>query len=417
MLQNNELEKTIISCLIIDNKLIGKARGEIQPSYFYNKKFKYLYEEILMCYDTKGFADITVLKTFPIDEMSAICTFAPTISPFNKYLREFKGIAKKRELLKSIKQLESSLVNDNLSFEELKQQGLMSLNSIRTDTLCDERSSMQDIILDVLTALETKYNDFGKINKSWGIKWLDEKTGGINPSLTYLAARPSVGKTAFALQIAKDTAKQGMKVAIFSLEMDKVSLCNRLMCNFANINKNYFDKNCKIPEDIWREIGRATVEISKLPISIYDKAFNIEEIIAIAEEQRSKSGLDILILDYIQLCESINKFHSTNDRIVYISRQLKKYQQQTGISIIALSQFNREAEHKKIPTLANLRDSGALEQDANNVFFLHEECEDAEKQSDAKKTINLVIAKQREGERNIFIDLKFYGATQRFYEI
>ena len=123
----------------------------------------------------------------------------------------------------------------------------------------------------------------------------------------------------------------------------------------------------------------------------------------------------MLIIDYVQLVETKQKCNTVNERISYISRMLKKYQQQTKIHVLALSQFNRETESKKFPTLANLRDSGSLEQDANNVFFLHEENQDLEESKDTVKDLMLIIAKQREGERNIFCNLKFYGNTQRFY--
>ena len=413
---NMEIEKSVLGCLMINNKLIEQAQKEITYNHFYNELYKRLYEEILDCYKKKGIADLTVLKGVDIESLTEIISFVPTVSNWNKYKRELIDLGVKRELLRATEDIRKKVESEDADPEILKFDCLNILNAIKIESKQAENSHVGDIVADALTCLENKHNGC-VIHKKWGIKWLDEKSGGIKSELTYLAARPSVGKTAFALQIAKYVAKQGDRVAIFSLEMDKTSVCNRMICNAGNIDKNHFDKGGCIPDDAWKQISLTSAQISELPIHIYDKYYTIEEILLRAEEQRTRYGLDMLILDYVQLCESRQKFNSTNDRISYISRQLKKYQQQTGIHIMALSQFNRESEQKKFPTLANLRDSGSLEQDGNNVFFLHEEYVDPEQgESQKHKDIYLIIAKQREGERNISTMLKFYGNTQRFYD-
>ena len=413
---NMEIEKSVLGCMLIDNKLIDKAMKEITPNHFYNELYKRLYEEMVDCYTKKGIADVTVLKSIDIESIVTIVNFVPLVSNWNKYKKELINLGIKRELLRAAEEIKRKVEDDDLEPEMLKIDCLNILNGIKIEERFVESSSICDIATEALTSLEEKHK--GNVAcKKWGLKWLDEKTGGVKPELTYLAARPSIGKTAFALQLGKYFAKQGGKVAIFSLEMDKKSICNRMICNAGNIDKNNFDRPGEVPDEVWKDIAKTLGSITELPLHIYDKYYTIEEILLRAEEQRIKSGLDMLILDYIQLCESRQKFNSTNDRISYISRQLKKYQQQTGIHVMALSQFNRETESKKFPTLANLRDSGSLEQDGNNVFFLHEENAELEEYGKMKhKEILLIIAKQREGERNIYTKLKFYGNTQRFYE-
>lgn len=413
---NAEIEKSVLACLILDNSLIEKAQHEISYNHFHNEIYKRLYEEIVSCYKSKGIADITILKSVDVQSLAEIINFVPTVSNWSKYKKELVDLGVKRELLRAIDEIKKRAEDITLDGEALKFESLSILNDIKVESKSEEKSHVSDVILQSLKLLEDKHNG-NIIYKSWGIKWLNEKTGGIKPALTYLAARPSVGKTAFALQIGKYVAKQGGKVAIFSLEMDKASICNRLICNLGNIDKNIFDRPGIVPEKVWSEINRNACLISELPIHIYDKQFSIEKILLKSEEQRAKHGLDLLIVDYVQLCESKQKFSSPNERISYISRQLKKYQQQTGIHVLALSQFNRETELKKFPTLANLRDSGSLEQDGNNVLFLHEEYSEPDQTQDQdSKEILLIIAKQREGERNICTKLKFYGRSQRFYE-
>lgn len=416
MIHNAEIEKSILGCLMLDNKLIETAQREINSTYFYNGLYSRLFDEIIEVFAKKGIADLTVLKTLDIEDLVEIMDFVPTTESFKRYKKELIALKSKRELLKSLDEIKLRLNNEHEDMEDIKLDCLGIINDIKIEDKCDEKSCVGDIVMESIDLLE-KRNSGEKVFKKWGIKWLDEKTGGIKPALTYLAARPSIGKTALALQLGKYMAKQGGKIAFFSLEMDKVSICNRLICNAGGINKTYFDSGTGIPEDVWATIGKTANEVMQLPLYIYDKYFTIEEIILTAEEQRAKHGLDVLILDYVQLCESKQKFNSTNDRISYISRQLKKYQQKTGIHILALSQFNRETETKKFPTLANLRDSGSLEQDGNNVFFLHEEyCDPEQVEKAAHRDLLLIIAKQREGERNICCKLKFYGNTQRFYQ-
>jgi replicative DNA helicase len=411
-----ELEKSILGCLIIDNSLINKAKQELQTSYFYSHIHQLLYDEIIDCHAKKGIADITVLNAVDVETIVNMTSNVTTVERYSNWKKELIELGVKRELLKAVESIKNNIEHSESNLEDLKIDILNSLNNVCVTDCIEDKSDITSILLDCMTSLEKKQTE--GINRKWGIKWLDEKTGGIKPALTYLSARPSIGKTAFALQIGKYIARQGSKVAIFSLEMDKLSMCNRLICNAGGINKDYFDKCLAIPDEVWGQIGKISSEISALPLHIFDKFFAIEEILLQAEELRTKSGLDFLIVDYVQLCESRQKFNSTNDRISYISRQLKKYQQKTGIHILALSQFNRETEQKKFPTLANLRDSGSLEQDANNVFFLHEEYQepDTEKKQAESKELLLIIAKQREGERNIATKLKFYGNTQRFYD-
>lgn len=417
MLFNAEIERSVLGCLIIDNTLIENARVQIKPSYFNVPIHRKLYEEILECNVTKKFADITVLKTLDLESLISIVDFVPSASSYEHYKNELIDLAVKRELISACDNLKKRIMSDGETSDVLKCEALNSFNEIKTQVSYRENTSISQFALSSLEHLENRHNGIVEKNRNWGIKWLDAKTGGIRPGLTYLAARPSVGKTALALQIGKNVAKQGGKVALFSLEMDAKSITNRLICNEGNINKNYFDRDIAITEETWVGLSRTAANISTLQFDIFDKCFTIEEILLNAEELRARKGLDFLIIDYIQLCETIQKYNSPNERISYISRQLKKYQQRTGIHVLALSQFNRETELKKFPTLANLRDSGALEQDANNVLFLHDENPelDAKERIESKELV-LVIAKQREGERNIFGKINFYGAVQRFYD-
>ena len=397
--------------MLLDNSLLQFS--EITSDHFTNRIYKALFHEMQECYSTKGFADITILKSTDVMTITDIMNFVPSVKSFQHHKNYLVDLGVKRDLLKTLQDIQKIANENNVDAEALKSEALIRLNDVKLSMQTQKDTRISESVLRTLQALEDKSN---QSSTKWGIKWLDEKTGGVSPGLTYLAARPSVGKTALALQIGKYVAKQGKKVAIFSLEMDETALTQRMIANAGNINKNKFKADAVLNEQDWTKISFTSGELYKLPIHIFDDKNYIEEIILHAEELRAKEGLDFLIIDYVQLVETRHKTNNTNERISYISRQIKKYQQQTKIHVLALSQFNRETEAKKFPTLANLRDSGSLEQDANNVFFLHEESQDFDQTEKEHKDLLLIIAKQREGDRNIYCNLKFFGGTQRFYE-
>lgn len=414
MIYNFEVERAYLGCLLIENKLI--VTGKLPTDAFYLGAHKTLYEEICNTYEKQGAADINLLKSVKFEELVELMNGVMTVSNFCIYQKQLMEMKVKRDIVEVADRVKSQVHSFDGTIEELKGNMLGAINDIEVLDNEKECVSMLDICAESLNILEDRHNNNKTLFK-WGIQWLDEKTGGVKSTLTYLAARPSVGKTALALQISKYVAKQGGKVAVFSLEMDKVSVVNRMVCNAGNINKDCFDKVVKLTDQEWVQINTTMANISSLPIYVYDKYFRIEEILLKAEEQRIKDGLDLLVLDYIQLTETSDNFRSPNERISHISRQLKKYQQKTGVSVLALSQFSRGADTNEYPALSHLRDSGSLEQDGRNIWFLHCEKDDPTEQTEiGGKEVKLIIAKQSEGERNIYKKLKFYGKTQRFYE-
>ena len=413
MIINAELEKSIVGCLLLDNSLIPSC--SIKPECFSVAIYRKLYEEILTVYEQKGIADITVLKSTDIDSLVEIMNFVPTASNFNFYKKELLEIASKRDFISMLDKLKASAIHSDSNIEVLKTEALSKLNEIQVDDEAKKNPSLCSVLARATDILEQRQNNNDKI-LSWGLEWLDNKTGGVKAELTCIGARPSVGKSAFAIQTALTVAKQGKSVAMFSLEMTDTSIANRFIVNDAGIPKHLFDKKEKIPDEIWFKIGLSTARLSKLKLNLYDDKFYVEEILLACEEQRSKMGLDMVVLDYLQLCETRQRFNSTNDRVSYISRQIKKYQNKLGIPFIILSQLNRASVQKTLPMLSDLRDSGALEQDSNNVFFLHADANDPDSNPfDEYKEVKLIIAKQRDGENNTMHNFKFYGNTQRFY--
>jgi replicative DNA helicase len=416
-LYNVEVEKAILGSLLIDNSLIETVNIKIKPEYFYITDNQKIYESIIKFYNLHKIVDITSLNDFDIEYVSKLYDSVTTTSSLNHHVKILIDLAVRRNLIKASDNIKNIASNEDITeIETVKSESLAVINNISIPENKRPKRTMMNIVSDTLTKLENAFMKGENAYYKWDINWLQMQTGGMQEGYTILAARPSVGKTALALQLSKCIAKQGAKVAIFSLETMENKIVSRLIINHGNIDGKYFKKPELLNEEIWRKIAITASQIAELPIYLYDDIFYLEEIILKVQELKAKSELDAVVIDYLQLVETKKKFSSSNERITYISRQIKILQQTLGLQIMVLSQFSRETEKlKRAPILSDLRDSGAIEQDATDIWFLHV---DPDFIYEINKPIDtaLIIAKQKEGQRNIKKTLKFYGNSQRFYE-
>ena len=241
--------------------------------------------------------------------------------------------------------------------------------------------------------IEKSYKNKNDYSLYTGITDLDDKILGLhNGELTIIGARPGVGKTTFALQIAQKIAEKKKNVAIISLEMSDIQLIQKLISKKTGVN-SYKMRSGNLVDDDWEKIAEGFGELCDLPIRIITKAFNIQQIEKTIRKLKNKNELDLVVIDYIQLIKNQGNFSSREQQVADISRTLKLLTLELNIPIIALCQLNRNA-NKSEPTLADLRESGSIEQDADNVFFLYQEKE----QDTPIVDIVLKIAKQRNGE-------------------
>ncbi len=204
-----------------------------------------------------------------------------------------------------------------------------------------------------------------------------------------------VGKTAFALKIAYNIANKGIKVAIISLEMSKIQLVQRLIAKEARVDSNKI-RTGTLTEEEMEKVSEATARIFELPIFINTKARNIQEIEIYTRRLKNKEDIGLLIIDYIQLMKSQNKLYSREQEVSEITRTLKLLSLELKIPIIGLCQLNRNAA-KNEPTLSDLRESGAIEQDADNVIFLYNKEDGDEQQNQNVEDIVIDLQKQRAG--------------------
>jgi replicative DNA helicase len=231
--------------------------------------------------------------------------------------------------------------------------------------------------------------------------------------MTVIGARPGTGKTAFALKIAYDLAKEEKKIYFVSREMTGEQITKRLLSKISRVDFSKF-VNATLEEDDWREVANALTEIAKLNILIDDKTSYIEDIYLKIASQ----NIDCLIIDYLQLLQTHERAQTIDREICIITRTLKIMNLDLNIPIVVLSQLNREGE--KEPTLATLRESGNIEQDFDNVIFLHEKKKDKNETEEDEisqfKNMKLIIAKQR-NEKTGKYDIYFEPSLMEFYDV
>lgn len=245
-------------------------------------------------------------------------------------------------------------------------------------------------IINAVADLEEKYNKRNDYSYYTGIFQLDDLMCGLHPKeLTIIGARPGIGKTTLALQIAEKVASRGKDVLFISLEMSDEQIIQKMIARKGNI-QGFKMRRGTLEDKDWESIVQASNSISKIPFNTCSTIRTIQQLESYAKRLKNKDKLDMLVIDYIQLLKSSSKFNSREQEVADISRRLKLLTLELNIPIIALCQLNRNAVRNE-PTTADLRESGSLEQDADNIIFLYKEDEDS-------KDVDLKLAKQRAGQ-------------------
>lgn len=276
--------------------------------------------------------------------------------------------------------------------------------------------ALSDILLDNMEMINERSKTKGQITGvPTGLTDLDRKTSGLQKSdLIILAARPSMGKTAFALCVAKNAAAKGNKVMIFSLEMSKEQLTQRLLAMEAMVDSDKMRKGDLNTED-WKALSKAADSLDKAKIFIDDTpGMPLMEMKNKCRRLKEKEGLDLVIVDYLQLMEMGGRVESRQLEIAALSRQMKQMARELECPVIALSQLSRASEQRKDnrPILSDLRDSGAIEQDADVVLFLYrDEVYNPETEKPGECEVN--VAKQRNGPIGV-VEVRWLAPYTKF---
>jgi replicative DNA helicase len=409
---NTDLEKSVLGCL-----LLGKLDYivKLNESDFLNDLNKTVFKGILYMYNKKQDIDIisvsdTLKKRInnSLDYVTNLTGFVASPENIEHYITSLKMYSMRRDVINAAdKAKDAALTGDYENTVELKNniQQLFDLKAYENQkTDC----SISGIMIAVLSDIETKMNATSENKLFTGFYDLDRLLAGLHTEeLTLIAARPGVGKTAFAIQIMLNLAKKGNHCLFVSREMSNMQIVKRILSNMAEIDGHKLRLCKSLTEEEFNTITRTSNKITELPIEINDKLSTIQEIRGYCRELKQNGKIDILILDYLQLCKSLKKIESRRQEVEDISRQLKEMSLEFGIPVIALSQLSREGAAGE-PELHHLRESGSLEQDADNVIFLHVP-KDTNEQVEMFE-IKIIVAKQRNGAPG-YINLRYYRRT------
>lgn len=314
-------------------------------------------------------------------------------------------LSKKRKLMELLQKSITELMEAE-NIDIFMQDKIKQINKIAE--INEKEQTFVEQVVETSTEIEKNTLQKPDYTLYTGITDLDKMICGLHKQeLTIIGARPGVGKTTLALQIAEHIAERGTETAIISLEMSDTQVIQKLISRRARIN-SYKMRMGTLETKELEQIGVVSAEIAELPIHLITKARTIQHIENIARKLKNKNNLGLMIIDYIQLIKNKGKFNSREQEVADITRTLKLLSLELNIPIIGLCQLNRNAARQE-PTLADLRESGAIEQDADNILFLYQEAESTETVVD----ITLKLAKQRAGETGK-IDLKFNKANSEF---
>lgn len=317
-------------------------------------------------------------------------------------------LSKKRKLMELLQKSITELMEAE-NIDIFMQDKIKQINKI--EEINEKEQTFVEQVVETSTEIEKNTLQKPDYTLYTGITDLDKMICGLHKQeLTIIGARPGVGKTTLALQIAEHIAERGTETAIISLEMSDTQVIQKLISRRARIN-SYKMRMGTLETKELEQIGVVSAEIAELPIHLITKARTIQHIENIARKLKNKNNLGLMIIDYIQLIKNKGKFNSREQEVADITRTLKLLSLELNIPIVGLCQLNRNAARQE-PTLADLRESGAIEQDADNILFLYQEAESTETVVD----ITLKLAKQRAGETGK-ISLKFNKANSEFREV
>ena len=427
-----EAEQAVLGSMLTDKDAVISAIEVLKVEDFYRTDNKSIYEAIMNLYNKAEPIDIITVK----DELESLGKFeqvggleylaslpdkVPTTANAMKYIKIVEEKSILRNLIKTANEIIELGYDPTEDVSDIMEGAEKKIFNIMQNKDKKSYSPIKDVLVDSFTQLEELYNRKQHITGvPSGFVELDYKTAGFHGSdLVLIAARPAMGKTAFALNIATNAAvRANVPVAIFSLEMSKEQLVNRILCSEAMVDSNKV-RTGKLEEDDWTKLAGSIGPLSEAEIYIDDTpGISITEIRAKCRKLKLEKNIGMVVNDYLQLVQGSNKRNGSREQeISEISRSLKILAKEIGVPVIALSQLSRAAEQRPDhrPMLSDLRESGAIEQDADIVMFLYRD-DYYNKDSEKKDIAEVIIAKHRGGSTGT-VELLWLGSYTKFVNL
>ena len=429
--QNIEAEQSLLGSLLLDKDAIIQVADIVSPDDFYHDKHKMIFEAILDLYSKREPIDLLTLANRLIEKnqleeiggrsyLVSLSNMVPTASHAANYAEIVQKKATLRKLIKSASEITAIGYDEEEDVTDILDRAEQKLFAVSQGHQKQMFVPITSILNETFERIDELHKEKGKLRGvPTGFNDLDNLLAGLQKSdLIVLAARPSVGKTSLALDIARNVAtKHKVPVGIFSLEMSKEQLVDRLLCSEANVDlwkMRTGRLSDREEDDDFPRIGHAIGVLAEAPIFIDDSAMaNIMEIRTKARRLQMEHNLGLLIVDYLQLMEAKYRTDNRVQEISEISRGLKQIAKELNIPVLALSQLNRGVESRQppIPKLADLRESGSIEQDADIVMFIYRESVyKRDLELDRRHLAEIHIAKHRNGPTGM---LRLYFDEQK----
>lgn len=428
---NMEAEQAVLGSALNDSSSIGDAAEVLSPEDFYFTANKFVFEAIMQLFNNNGAIDfVTVAEVLKVnnkldavggvDYLKKLRASVPTTQHVKYYSDIIKEKSVLRQLIKSVNSISKMAYDENDTLSRLLERSEQMIFDVSSAREQNELVHISDILqLSYEDIAKNAQNQGGITGISTGFDELNKRTGGFHGGeLIIIAGRPGMGKSTFAVNIAEYVSiNLGKTVAIFNLEMPKEQIVNRILCSQALVSNGRIRTGTMEMED-WEKICDVADTIAKAPMYIDDSAsITVSQIRAKCRRLKQTRNLEMVVIDYLQLMQGSGRSENRQQEISEISRSLKVLAKELNIPVIALSQLKRESESQKgkRPILSDLRESGAIEQDADMVMFLFRNYYYS-KDPEEKDLAECIIAKNRSGETDTF-KLGFKGEYTKFQNI
>lgn len=433
--QNSEAEASLLGALLIDSDAIVKVADNLSPKDFYDPKNQRIFEAIVQLYDQHEAIDVLTLSNKLKNNgylegiggpayLTELTNFVPTAAHVEQYADIVAQKAMRRRLITASKEIVDLGFDESKQLRELIEEAESRLFEVSQQHVKQDIISLEAILAESFDRLDDLHKDKKKIRGvPSGFKDIDNTLAGFQRSdLIVLAARPSMGKTALALNFAHNVAVQANQpVLIFSLEMSKEQLVDRLLSMESGVDA-WALRTGNLTDTDFEKIGQAMGTLSEAQIYIDDSpGITLSDLRTKARREAHQHPLGLIIVDYLQLMSGSSRFGSDSgnrvQEISEISRGLKGVARELNVPVLALSQLSRSVESRnpQIPQLADLRESGSIEQDADVVAFIYRE-DYYNPETDRKKLTDILIKKHRNGPVGN-VELYFDNERQRFRSV
>ena len=424
-----EAEQSVIGSMLMDREAIIAAADILVADDFYQKEYGVLFQAMVNIHSENKPVDLVTLleRLKSMDVPPEVCSieFVRDLTnavPTSANVKQYANIVKEKSILRNVIKVNEAITNEcylgRESADSILEETEKQLFKLLQSRGAEDITPIKDVVMEAINRIEAASKQSGSVTGiPTGFTDLDYRTAGLQPSdMILVAARPSMGKTAFALNLAAHAAcKKHITTAIFSLEMSKVQLMNRFLAMESGVSAQNM-RTGNLSDGEWEKLvegaailGDSGLVIDDTPgISISDMRSKCRKI------KLEHDNLGLIIIDYIQLMTSNSRSESRQQEVSEISRSLKALARELNVPVIALSQLSRAVEQRPDhrPMLSDLRESGAIEQDADVVMFLYRD-EYYKKDTDKPGVAEVIIAKQRNGPTGT-VELAWIGDRQRF---